>query len=32
MLGILLMNVVSFGLGFAPYFNLAAGGNETKLD
>ena len=31
-LGILLMNAVSFKLGFAPYFNLSAGGSETWLD
>ena len=32
MLGILLMNAVYFGLGPAPYFNLSAGGSETRLD
>ena len=26
------MNVVSFGLGTGPYFNLSAGGSETWLD
>lgn len=31
-LGILLMNVVSFGLGTGPYFNLSAGGSKTWLD
>ena len=31
-LGILLMNAVSFKFGFAPYFNLSAGGSETPLD
>ena len=31
-LGILLMNAVSFKLGTAPYFNLSAGGSETWLD
>ena len=31
-LGILLMNAVSFKLGPAPYFNLSAGGSETWLD
>ena len=31
-LGILLMNAVSFKLGSAPYFNLSAGGSETWLD
>jgi len=31
-LGILLMNAVSFKYGFAPYFNLSAGGSETWLD
>ena len=31
-LGILLMNAVSFKLGNAPYFNLSAGGSETWLD
>ena len=31
-LGILLMNAVSFGLGTAPAFNLSAGGSETWLD
>ncbi len=32
MLGILLMNAVSFRFGAAPYFNLSAGGSETWLD
>ena len=31
-LGILLMNAVSFRFGIAPYFNLSAGGSETWLD
>lgn len=31
-LGILLMNAVSFRFGTAPYFNLSAGGSETSLD
>lgn len=31
-LGILLMNAVSIGLGTAPYFNLDAGGSDTWLD
>ena len=31
-LGILLMNVVSLGLGDAPYLNISAGGSETWLD
>ena len=31
-LGILLMNAVSFRFGDAPYFNLSAGGSETWLD
>lgn len=31
-LGILLMNAVSFKHGFAPYFNLSAGGSATWLD
>ena len=31
-LGILLMNAVSFKFGTAPYFNLSAGGSETWLD
>ena len=31
-LGILLMNAVSFKLGRGPYFNLSAGGSETWLD
>ena len=31
-LGILLMNAVSFKLGAAPYLNLSAGGSETWLD
>ena len=31
-LGILLMNAVSFKYGFAPYLNLSAGGSETALD
>ena len=32
MLGILLMNAVSFRFGDAPYLNLSAGGSETWLD
>lgn len=32
MLGILLMNAVSFKFGQAPYFNLSAGGSESWLD
>ncbi len=32
MLGILLMNAVSFKFGQAPYFNLSAGGSENWLD
>ena len=32
MLGILLMNAVSFKFGDAPYFNLSAGGTESWLD
>ena len=32
MLGILLMNAVSFKFGHGPYFNLSAGGSETWLD
>ncbi len=32
MLGILLMNAVSFRFGTAPYFNLSAGGSEFWLD
>ena len=32
MLGILVMNAVSFGLGTGPYFNLSAGGSNTWLD
>ena len=32
MLGILVMNVVSFGLGAGPYANLSAGGSRTWLD
>ena len=32
MLGILLMNVVSFKYGLVPYFNISAGGSETWLD
>ena len=32
MLGILLMNAVSFKFGSGPYFNLSAGGSETWLD
>ena len=31
-LGILLMNAVSFKYGLAPYLNLSAGGSETWLD
>ena len=31
-LGILLMNIVSFGLPSAAYFNLRAGGSNTALD
>ncbi|MXX93926.1 MAG: DUF418 domain-containing protein [Chloroflexi bacterium] len=31
-LGILLMNAVSFKFGHAPYFNLSAGGTESWLD
>ena len=31
-LGILLMNAVSFKHGFVPYFNLSAGGSVTWLD
>ena len=31
-LGILLMNAVSFKFGPGPYFNLSAGGSETWLD
>ncbi len=31
-LGILLMNAVSFKFDTAPYFNLSAGGSETLLD
>ncbi len=31
-LGILLMNVVSFKLGQVPYWNISAGGSETWLD
>ena len=31
-LGILLMNAVSFKYGLAPYLNLSAGGSETRLD
>ena len=31
-LGILLMNAVSFRFGTAPYFNLSAGGSEMWLD
>ena len=31
-LGILLMNAVSFKFGTAPYLNLSAGGSETWLD
>jgi uncharacterized protein len=31
-LGILVMNAVSFGLGSGPYFNLSAGGSHTWLD
>ncbi len=32
MLGILLMNAVSFRFGDAPYFNLSAGGSESWFD
>ncbi len=32
MLGILLMNAVSFKFGFVPYLNISAGGSETWLD
>ena len=32
MLGILLMNAVSFRFGSGPYLNLSAGGSETWLD
>ncbi len=32
MLGILLMNAVYFKFGSVPYFNLSAGGSETRLD
>ena len=31
-LGILVMNAVSFGLGSGPYFNLSAGGTRTWFD
>ncbi|MCE2527572.1 MAG: DUF418 domain-containing protein [Actinomycetia bacterium] len=31
-LGILVMNAVSYGLGVGPYFNISAGGSETWLD
>ena len=31
-LGILLMNAVSFKFGSVPYLNLSAGGSETWLD
>ena len=31
-LGILLMNAVSFNFGSGPYYNLSAGGSETWLD
>lgn len=31
-LGILIMNAVSFGLGSGPYFNLSAGGSHTWFD
>ena len=31
-LGILLMNAVSFKFGLPPYLNLSAGGSETWLD
>ena len=31
-LGILLMNAVSFRYGLAPYLNLSAGGSDTPLD
>ena len=31
-LGILLMNAVSFRFGHGPYFNLNAGGSESWLD
>ena len=32
LLGIVVMNAVSFGLGPGPYFNLSAGGSDTWLD
>lgn len=32
LLGIVVMNAVSFGLGSGPYFNLSAGGSDTWLD
>jgi len=32
LLGIVVMNAVSFGLGAGPYFNLSAGGSDTWLD
>ena len=32
LLGIVVMNAVSFGLGPSPYFNLSAGGSDTWLD
>ena len=32
MLGILLMNAVSFKFGPAPYFNLSASGSDSWLD
>lgn len=31
-LGILLMNIVGFGLGITAYFNTAAGGSDTPFD
>ncbi len=32
LLGIVVMNAVSFGLAAGPYFNLSAGGSDTWLD
>ncbi|WP_420612383.1 DUF418 domain-containing protein [Candidatus Spongiisocius sp.] len=32
LLGIVVMNAVSYGLGPGPYFNLSAGGSDTWLD
>ena len=32
LLGIVVMNAVSYGLGAGPYFNLSAGGSDTWLD